>query len=492
MEYSIHTTPIERSGKIRYTDAGNTPFLFMKQSYQRVHCIGIGGIGISAIARLLLSRGIVVTGSDMQDSELIAHLRAEGARVTIGHTDQAISPETDLVIYSDAVPEDNPERVIAQTLHIPQRSYFQYLGELTSGMDTIAISGTHGKTTTTAMTGLIFEAGNTDPLVIVGSKVPAFGGNLRIGSGPCIVEADEYRGHMLELSPRVIILTNLEADHLDYYRDLADIVDHFQKYVDSIPHDGLAIVNADDPILMKRLHFSCPVMTYGIDAPADVQASDIAVRSAAQSFAVSYRGVSLGIIHLQVPGRHNVSNALAAIAAGLSRDIPFSTIERTLSAFTGTWRRFELVGNDSHTGARIISDYGHHPTEVQKTIIAAREWFPQQTLIVAFQPHQIDRTKKLFSEFVDALSVIPVHQLIISDIYEVPGREYAGEHVTSHDLVREVRRAAADRGMSTEVTYGGDLSETKKIIRERANHTSVVIVMGAGSIDSVARELVRS
>lgn len=459
---------------------------------RRIHFVGIGGIGISALARLFISQGKSVSGSDMADSDLLRDLAARGAVISIGHAAAHLPARTDLVVYSDAVPAENPERAAAAADGIPQLSYFQALGAVTAGRETIAISGTHGKTTTTAMAGLVFAQAGKDPLVIVGSKVAVFDGNLRLGDGPCIVEADEYRAHMLELSPKTVLINNIEADHLDYYHGEQEIIAAFQTYIDRIPEDGLLIVNDDDPILSQRLRYGAyRVRRYGIGSvAADVAARDIELLEGVTRFTVLQGGKPIGACELAVPGEHNISNALGVITLGLEYGMNCASICASLKQYGGSWRRFETVGTMPDSGALVLSDYGHHPTEVLKTMSAAHAWFPGKKLILAFQPHQMDRTRKLFTEFVDALARVPAQVLIIGDIYEVPGREYAGEPVSSEDLVREVRRSVAEREREMDVHYGGDLETLARLVREYATPDAVVICMGAGTIDAAARTLV--
>lgn len=473
---------------------------------KKVHIVGIGGIGVSAVARIFLNLNKKVSGSDLYDSALLATLRNFGVEIFIGpHLAKNITKDTDLVVFSDAVPEDNLERQEAKKLKILQMSYFEFLGEFSRNIRTIAISGCHGKTTTTAITGLIFEKARLNPTVIVGSKVKDWDGNYRQGGGKLfIVEGDEYRAHMLNLNPQSIILTNIEADHLDFYRDINHIVETFNDYVEKLPGDGLLVLNADDPMTRDRLERpSCQIVTYGIENQnADLVAKNIKIENGRQIFRIVYRGQDMRDFNIQIPGRFNIYNALAAVLVALENKIDPKIIKETLAQYKGSWRRFELVGTIApleieKKGAMVISDYAHHPTEVAATIKAAREFYPDRNLIVAFQPHHRNRTKKLFNEFISALTNCPANTVILNEIYDVPGREIkADEQVSSHDLVEKINLELSNKiakGEKTEKQYffTPNLAETKKEILKNLKGNDIVLIMGAGEIDNLAREIVK-
>jgi len=454
---------------------------------QRVHCIGAGGIGLSAVAKLLVAEGKRVTGSDVKPSGISQELIERGVVMSYGQTG-AVPDGTEIVVYSDAVPYDNPERADARAHGIQEMSYAEALGAVSRERRTIAVSGTNGKSTTTAMLGLILESAGWDPTVVVGSKVPGFPlGNLRLGEGEwMVVEADDYHAHMLHLRPEVIVLTNIEEEHLDYFKDLGDIVRTFQSFVDALPEDGTLIVNADDPVSFEDLAHHAHTVTYGIEAAADYQARALRAGRGTQAFelvATPGHDEPLGTLSLAVPGRFNVSNALAAASAALSLGVPFPVIRHAFAEFSGIWRRFERVGTLG--GAEVISDYGHHPTAIRGTIAAAREFYPDRRLLLVYQPHQRNRTRQLMSQFVTAFDGADL--LILSDIYDVTGREDETDAgVTSALLHDELRR----RPESPRAMVGGDLVATERLVREHARPDDVVIVMGAGSIDEVARALV--
>ncbi|HDQ22992.1 MAG TPA: UDP-N-acetylmuramate--L-alanine ligase [Candidatus Uhrbacteria bacterium] len=472
---------------------------------KKIHIIGIGGIGISAVAKLLLSMDKVVTGSDLVDSDLIGVLRNFGAKIKIGpHKAENVDKNADLIIYSDAVPEDNPERVQGRKYKVESLSYFQFLGEYSKDKYTIAISGCHGKTTTTALVGLILENAGLDPTVIVGSKVQNWDGNLRIGAGKYfVVEADEYKAHMLELNPQAIILNNIEFDHADYYRDLNHVVESFQEFVNKLPSDGYFIYNADDQILGERIEKpACHILSYALEnESADLIVKNIKIENSRQIFRPIYKSQELRDFNLQVPGRFNVANALAASLLALELGVKPDIIKDTLSQYKGVWRRFEIIGaiknlTPAKNNVLVVSDYAHHPTEVAKTILAAKEFYPNKRLLVVFQPHQIQRTKALFDEFVKTFAQSPAEVVILSEIYDVAGREEKDvtKKISSNDLLDKIilteSKKLVQGIISSKYYYADSLAETKAKILTEVQSNDVVLILGAGDIDKVARELV--
>ncbi len=468
---------------------------------KRVHAIGIGGIGVSALAKYLALTGVEVSGSDSFDSEIVREMENLGTKVFIGHNRKNVPTDANLVFFSDAVPENNPERVRARELGIAEISYAKLLGELSKTKQTIAVSGTNGKSTTTAMVGLILERAGYDPAVIVGSKVPGWKyGNLRMGESDwLVVEADEYRAHLLDLFPSHAIITNIEEDHLDYYRDLGHIKETFGEFAKKLDMEGNLVINNDDPACGELLAlrsadtgFDAQKVSFGVSETADYIAKNISIKAGEQSFDVwrNFCGAEcMGRIVLAVPGRFNLMNALGATALCLSLGMSFETIQESLSDFLGIWRRFEragvLPGSWMEDNAPIIvSDYAHHPTSVAGTIKAAREFYPNKKLVVVFQPHQHNRTKKLFNDFAQSFAGADV--LILSEIYDVPGREEdKDQDISSKDLVAAVK----EKGLVPDCRYGGGLEETEKIIRAIAQAGDIILIMGAGTIDKVARQL---
>ncbi len=403
-------------------------------TFNSVHCIGIGGIGISAVAKFCLAKGKQVSGSDKVASRITDELKGRNIDFRLGHTRENLPAQVDLVVFSEAVPKDNPERAEAERRGIKQLGHFEFLGELSKNYRTICITGTHGKSTTTAMTGLIFEAAGLDPTVFVGSLVPGWtDGNLRVGkSDLLIIEGDEYKKKMLQLHPETTLITNIEKDHLDVYKDLADI----QAAFDQLSSQTSKRVFRSD----------------------ELDATDK--------------------FELSLPGDFNQVNAQGAAALAREYGIDDKIIANTLKSFTGIWRRFEKVGD--FNGAMIISDYGHHPTAIKATLKAAKDFYPGRRLVLLFEPHQHNRTKELFSDFVTAFGDADI--AIISEIYHVEGRVADEGEVSSLDLVKAIA--------SGKVTYARNLTEAETQLRSTIKPGDIVIVMGAGDVDQVARKLV--
>ena len=450
---------------------------------KKVHFIGIGGIGVSAIAKMMILLGKKISGSDLNRSEITDVLEKRGAKIFIGHQKGNLAKDIDLVIYSPAVPENNPERLKAKELKISQFSYPEFLGELSKNYFTIAVSGTHGKTTTTALLGLILEKAGFDPTVIVGSKVKNFPeGNFRFGKSKyLVVEACEWRAHMLKLSPKIIVLTNLEADHLDYYQDLDNIIFHFQKYIDKLPGEGKIILNVDDENLLRRLLPHRKVISYGIKKPADLMAKNIEIGSGFQKFELSSELSSPELhssISLKIPGVFNIYNALAASACALTLGVKPEIVKEILEQYQGCWRRFEI--NElkiKNYKLKIVSDYAHHPTAVKATIKAAREFYPNQRIFVVFQPHHHHRTKVLFNDFVRSFNEADL--VIISEIYKVAGREEEkNQDISSKDLVEAIKKNEKRK----DIFYAQDLNEAKKIILANVQNNDILLIIGAGDI----------
>ena len=344
------------------------PQITLKQA-NKIHIVGAGGIGISALARLLKLQGKEVTGCDRGASVITEELAKDGIPVAEGHDTLHLLPRVDLLVYSDAVPADNPERVEARTLGIPEKSYFEVLGEIANEYKLVAVAGSHGKTTTTAMLVDVFEAGGLDPTAVVGSLRAKTRSNFRAGSGDYfIAEADEWRRHFLQFSPYILVITNIDADHLDYYRDMEDIQDAFHELALKVPPDGFLVCDPNNKLLQ-------PVIE-GLNC-----------------FVVDYRQYFDAELLLKVLP-FNCINAAAALAVAHIAGVDATVARRALGEFTGTWRRFEYKGKTA-SGALVYDDYGHHPTEVTVTLGSIREHFPGRKIIVAFHPHLYHKTKKL-------------------------------------------------------------------------------------------------
>jgi len=425
---------------------------------KKIYFVGIGGIGVSALAKLFKGQGKKVAGSDKYSSEITDDLKRQGIKVDIGHKEENLDSDTDLVIYSPAVKSKIPEMKKAARLEIKQLSYPEALGVISKDKHTIAVSGTHGKSTTTAMLGVILVKAGLDPTVIVGSKIKhrGFDENVRMGKSKYfVVEACEWRAHMLKLNPKVIVLTNLEPDHLDYYKTFKNLKNTFKEYVGKLPKDGLLIFNADDRNCIEMAK-STKCKTVGYSIKSDFYFS------------------------LQVPGRFNIYNALAASTCALELGIKPGIVNGALSSFKGIWRRFELIEADKRGYLRgftpkitLISDYAHHPTAVKETLKAAKEFYPQRRLIVVFQPHHFDRTTRLFKSFTGAFNKADL--VILNEIYDVPGREVK-KKISSKDLVRELKK------QKIKSIFTKDLEQTKKVLLENIQKKDLVLIMGAGDI----------
>lgn len=443
--------------------------------------IGIGGIGMSALATLLIKQGKKVSGSDLCPSEITDAMKKLGVKIHLDQTEENITKDIDILIYSSAVPENNPERKKAKKLVIPQWSYFEAVEKYMERSEMrICVAGTNGKTTTTSLAGLIAEKAGLDPTVIVGSLVKEWKSNARMGeSNMMIVEACEHQEHFLHLDPNVIVLTNIEEDHLDYYKNLENIIKAFEKFVQKVPKVGWIIANNDDDIVKKLPKPKCQMITYGIDNEADVMAKGIVSYHRQQSFEVWFQNNYIDDVALRVPGKFNIYNALAAMSFALSIGVDFASVKDVLENYTGTWRRFEKKG--IWKGAEIISDYAHHPTAVKGTLQAARDFFPGKRIIAVFQPHHKHRTKSLFNEFVEALREADV--VILPEIYHVAGREEKDLKISSKDLVEALKKEGRD------AVFTKDLKETKKVMSATLARGDVVLMMGAGDIYTLANQL---
>lgn len=453
----------------------------MLQTAKKPHFIGIGGIGISAMVKFLARRGATITGSDLAESSVTKDLVFDGQQVFIGHAAENVPNDCDLIIYSPAVPSDNPERVVARERGIPEISYPEALGELSKEFRTIAVAGTNGKSTTAAMLGLILEEAGFDPTVIVGTKVPSFKhGNLRIGKTGSwfVVEACEYREHFLNLYSEFAVITNIEEDHLDYFRDLDHIRATFQKFVDRVPEIGQVVFNADDVTCQSLIYKNS--VSFG-ENNGEYRAINRISGLGQQIFELWLDNNNLGNIVLQVPGKFNVMNATAAAVTALVIGAPFGAVQAGLEKFFGVWRRFERVG--TFQGAEVISDYGHHPTSIRGTLEAAREFFPDRRLVLCFQPHQHERTKSLFNDFVKVLAGADV--LILPEIFKAAGRTEE-TNISSRDLA-----AAIKEGFPTkEVVFASDLSAAEQLLNTVVQENDILIIQGAGDIDNLARKIV--
>ncbi|MFQ5457656.1 MAG: UDP-N-acetylmuramate--L-alanine ligase [Myxococcota bacterium] len=443
----------------------------MYKRKQNIHFVGIGGIGMSGIAEVLHNRGYVVTGSDLADSATVAHLRALGCRIEIGH-DAGNLADPHVVVTSSAVRANNPEVLEARRRGIPVIPRAEMLAELMRVKYGVAIAGTHGKTTTTSIVASLLAAGGLDPTVVIGGRVNSLGTNAKLGQGEFLVaEADESDGSFLKLTPAIAIVTNIDPEHLDYYRDLDHLSETFLAFINKVPFYGLAILCIDEPAVQGLIpKVEKRTVTYGMSPQADFQAFDLRLAGFSSEFAVRAFGRDLGRFRLNMPGRHNASNALAAIATALELDVPIDRVREGLESFSGIERRFQVKHETPEL--LLIDDYGHHPAEVRATLTAAKEGFGRRTVVV-FQPHRYTRTRDLLEEFYTAFNQADV--LILTEIY--PGGEEKIPGIGAN-LLYEGIRAHGHR----EVHFVPEREDIPALIARLAEPGDVVITMGAGDV----------
>jgi UDP-N-acetylmuramate--alanine ligase len=453
----------------------------MFRRYQQIHFVGIGGAGMSGIAEILLESGLRVTGSDLRRGEAVERLERLGAKVFIGHAAEHVEG-AHVVVVSSAIARDNVEVQAARQRAVPVIRRAEMLAELMRLKYGIAVAGTHGKTTTTSMIGAVLAEARLDPTIVVGGRVASLGSNARLGQGEHLVaEADESDGSFLKLTPTIAVVTTIDAEHLDHYGSLEAIREAFLAFVDRVPFYGAAVVCLDQPNIQRLLpRIEKRVITYGMDAAADLAARRVQLDGLTSRFEVLHRGQPLGDCALQVPGRHNVLNALAAIGVGLELEIAVPTIRRALAGFTGVQRRFQVRGQAR--GVTVVDDYGHHPVEIQATLAAAREGFDRR-LVTVFQPHRYTRTRDLRQEFVTAFNQADV--LLVMDIY--PAGEPAIPGVTAEGLADAIR-AHGHR----DVTYvGGGRDGVVQRLLDATRTGDLVLTLGAGDVGQIGPEFLR-
>ena len=448
-----------------------------------IHFIGIGGISMSGLAEILLKEGFTVSGSDSKESPLTDRLEGLGARVFYGQRASNIIPGIDAVVYTAAIHEDNEEFKAAADAGLPMLSRAELLGQLMKNYETpIAVSGTHGKTTTTSMLSHILLAGDLDPTISVGGILKAIGGNIRVGdSGLFVTEACEYTNSFLHFFPKIGIILNIDADHLDFFKDLDDIRHSFHRFAALLPKDGTLIINSEISQYEQIIAgLNCNVITYGIHHDADYTAQNIQYDNMGNvSFDLIDHGTKKDRIFLSVNGEHNVSNALSAIITGTLLGIDLEKIKKGLLSFTGTDRRFEYKGEKN--GFTIIDDYAHHPTEIRATLTAAKN-YPHKTLWCAFQPHTYTRTRAFLKDFASALSL--ADKVILADIYAA--REKDPGDISSADLARELEK------LGKEVHYLRSFDEIEKFILKNLVNGDLLITMGAGNIVEIGENLLNN
>jgi UDP-N-acetylmuramate--alanine ligase len=448
----------------------------MFKKYQHIHFVGIGGIGMSGIAEVLLNLGYRVSGSDARKSAITDRLEKLGASVFEGH-DSSNVEGAQVVVTSTAVRPDNPEVVEAVRKQVPVIPRAEMLAELMRLKYGIAIAGSHGKTTTTSMVATVLDRAGVDPTIVVGGRVNTLGSNAKLGRGDfMVVEADESDKSFLKLSPTIAVVTNIDLEHLDFYSGIEEIRDHFVQFVNKVPFYGSVIICLDDAnIQMIIPQITRRVITYGMRAHAEIAASDVQVsrENFGSSFTVRRRGEELGRITLNVPGEHNVCNALACVAVALDLEVDFAKIAEGLEAFTGAGRRFEVKGliPDDGKGILVVDDYGHHPTEIRATLAAAKT--SGRRLVVLFQPHRYTRTAGLKDEF--ARSFYDADVVLLNDIYAASEDPIPG--VTSQALAEDIEKFG-----HRNVRYVGAVENGAQALLEAAQSGDLVLTLGAGSV----------
>jgi len=448
---------------------------------QHIHFVGIGGSGMSGIAEVLLNLGYTVTGSDLRRSAVTDRLAALGARVAIGH-DAAHLKGAHVVVTSTAVRGDNPEVLEARRVGVPVIPRAEMLAELMRLKYGVAVAGSHGKTTTTSMVALVLDRGGLDPTVVVGGRLGVLGSGARLGKGDFMVaEADESDRSFLKLSPTVAVVTNIDREHLDVYRDLGDLQEAFIGFVNKVPFYGVAVLCLDDgPVQDILPRVERRVLTYGLSPQAHVSARELKVGPEGSHYTATLGGQALGEVRLAVPGAHNAQNSLAAVAVGSDLGVPFEKVRAALEGFTGVDRRFQVRGEAG--GITVVDDYGHHPTEIRATLETLRLKAGSRRTLVLFQPHRFSRTQALWDDFCRAFHLADA--LLLTDVYGAGEEEIPG--VTAEALAQ----AIAERGHRHAV-YAGDLRAATERLAAEARAGDVVLTLGAGSVWSAGEELLR-
>ncbi len=452
----------------------------MYKKNKHIHFVGIGGIGMSGIAELLLNLGYTVSGSDLYASAITNNLASLGGKIFTGHKGEWIEG-ADVVVTSSAIAADNPEVTAAREENIPVIQRAEMLAELMRMKKFgIAVAGSHGKTSTTSMVSWMLSRAGLDPTIVVGGKVDSLGGNAKLGMGEFLVaEADESDGSFLKLSPVLEIVTNIDLEHLDYYSDLEHIKSTFLEFIDKVPFYGAAILCLDDenitdilPQIRKR------IITYGLTSQADIYGEQISFEKGRVCFTVKSEGETLGEVSIAQPGRHNVYNSLAVICAGRELEIPFPVIKESLETFAGVQRRLQVKGEAR--GITVVDDYGHHPTEIKATLEALKQAWPERRLVVLFQPHRYTRTQGLFKEFLTAF-----HQadfLVLTEIYAASERPIEG--VSGEGLLKEIKLHG-----QRHTHFVADVKKMAGDVLPFLEEGDLVLSLGAGNIVGVGEQL---
>jgi len=450
----------------------------MGRKIRQIHFVGIGGIGMSGIAEVLLNLGYRVTGSDLRASRATERLAGLGATVTVGHQVENIAG-ADVVVTSTAVGHANVEAEAARQAMVPVIPRAEMLAELMRMKYSVAIAGSHGKTSTTSMVAHVLSHAGLDPTVVIGGRLDILGSNAKLGSGDLMVaEADESDGTFLKLTPTVAVVTNIDSEHLDFYGDMERVETAFLRFVNRVPFYGAAILCLDEPRLQDLIpQAKRRVITFGLSAQADVAGEDVALVELTSTFAVRHQGQRLGSITLQRPGRHNVLNALAAVSVGLELEVPFEQIREGLEQFRGVDRRMQILGEAG--GVLVMDDYGHHPTEIQATLAAVKDGWRRRTVVV-FQPHRYSRVNLLREDFFR--SFLNADELVVTDVYPAGEQPIAG--VDGEMLVEGIRRYGQKK-----INLVHRVAEVAAFLEDRVAGGDLVITLGAGDVHQAGRDL---
>ncbi len=454
----------------------------MLHKKHKIHFVGIGGIGMSGIAEVLLNSGYVVTGSDLQESDATRRLRALGASVFVGHQEANLAGNPSVVVISTAVKYSNPEVLEARRRHIPVVPRAEMLAELMRMKYGVAVAGSHGKTTTTSMIAAVLSTAGLDPTMVIGGRVHMLGTNAKTGQGEFLVaEADESDGSFLLLSPTIAVVSNIDKEHMDFHQTMERLNESFLTFINKIPFYGLAVLCIDDAnvhgLMSKvRKRFA----TYGLSAEADFSAQELKMSSSGVEFTALHQGQSLGRLRLHLPGRHSATNAMAAVAVAFELEIPFKQVTDALGAFTGIHRRFEIKGEPN--GILVIDDYGHHPTEIRATIGAIRDSW-KRPLTVVFQPHRFTRTRDLFDEFLTAFE--GADRLVLTEIY--PAGEDPIPGATGEALYQAIKRKG-----HLDVQFVPDKSDIVAQLVDDLKTGDMALTLGAGDIYKIGEALVET
>ena len=454
----------------------------MLQKKHKIHFVGIGGIGMSGIAEVLLNLGYAVSGSDLQASDATRRLAALGAQVFVGHLEQNIAGDPSVVVISTAVKYSNPEVMEARRRRIPVIPRAEMLAELMRMKFGVAVAGSHGKTTTTSMISAVLSAAGLDPTMVIGGQLHMLGSNAKMGQGDIMVaEADESDGSFLILSPTVAVVTNIDKEHMDYHGTMERLTENFLAFINKVPFYGVAILCLDDahvrgllPKVRKRF------TTYGLSAEAEFSAEVLEMSPAGVAFTALHRGKALGKVRLRSPGKHSATNSLAAIAVAHELEVPFVHVAQALEAFSGIRRRFEIKGEPK--GVMVIDDYGHHPAEIRATIGAIRDSW-KRPLTVIFQPHRYTRTRDLFDEFLTAFE--GADRLVLTEIYAAGEDPIAG--ASGEALYQALRRQG-----HLEVAYVADKDDIVAQVAGKLRPGDVALTLGAGDIYKIGEALVEA